>query len=168
MSARIPPVLRPEHPTPRSLARLVQEFDLEHEGSLDGVEVSGVTVRTTEVQPGDLFAALPGKNAHGASFAQDAAAAGAVAVVTDAAGVELAAPSGLPVVIVDDARAALGEIAAWVYRTGGSAAEGTRPPRREIAASDKTRGSIRLTTSRVAAKDPPTRRKTQYWPCLGR
>lgn len=117
MSARIPPVLRPEHPTPRSLARLVQEFGLEHHGSLDGVEVTGVTVRTTEVQPGDLFAAIPGMNAHGASFAADAAAAGAVAVVTDEVGFELAASCGLPVVVVDDPRAALGDIAAWVYRT---------------------------------------------------
>ncbi|HEX7835355.1 MAG TPA: Mur ligase domain-containing protein, partial [Pseudolysinimonas sp.] len=128
MSARIPPVLRPEHPTPRSLAALVQEFGLEHHGSLDAVEVTGVTVRTTEVQPGDLFAAIPGKNAHGASFAADAAAAGAVAVVTDREGARLAEDSGLPVVIVDDPRAALGDIAAWVYQTAGSAAEGTRPP----------------------------------------
>ena len=117
MSARIPPVLRPEHPAPRSLARLGQEFDLEIRGPADGVEVTGVTVRTTEVQPGDLFAAMPGRNAHGASFAPDAAAAGAVAVVTDEAGFELAEPSGLPIVIVDDPRAALGDIAAWVYRT---------------------------------------------------
>lgn len=117
MSARIPPVLRPEHPTPRSLARLVQEFGLEHRGSLDGVEVTGVTVRTTEVQPGDLFAAMPGKNAHGASFIQDAVAAGAVAIVTDETGAELATDSGLPIVIVEDPRAALGDIAAWVYRT---------------------------------------------------
>jgi len=69
VSARIPPVLRPEHPTPRALARLVQEFGLEHRGDLDAVEVTGVTVRTTEVQPGDLFAALPGKNVHGATYA---------------------------------------------------------------------------------------------------
>jgi UDP-N-acetylmuramoyl-L-alanyl-D-glutamate--2,6-diaminopimelate ligase len=128
VSARIPPVLRPEHPAPRSLARLVQEFGLEHRGAVDPVEVTGVTVRTTEVQPGDLFAALPGKNAHGAQFSADAAAAGAVAVVTDAAGAELAAASGLPVVIVDDARAALGDIAAWVYRTAGSDADDVRPP----------------------------------------
>lgn len=117
MSARIPPVLRPEHPTPRSLARLVEDFGLEHRGDLDGIEVTGVTVRTNEVQPGDLFAALPGKNVHGASFAQDAAAAGAVAIVTDAAGADLAEGSGLPIVIVEDSRSALGDISAWVYRT---------------------------------------------------
>jgi UDP-N-acetylmuramoyl-L-alanyl-D-glutamate--2,6-diaminopimelate ligase len=95
----------------------VEEFDLEHRGDLDGVEVTGVTVRTSEVQPGDLFAALPGKNAHGASFTPDAAAAGAVAVVTDAAGADLAADAGLPIVIVDDPRRALGAVSAWVYRT---------------------------------------------------
>lgn len=117
MTARIPPVLRPEHPAPRSLALLVEEFGLEHRGDVDDVEVTGVTVRTTEVQPGDLFAALPGKNAHGASFAADAARAGAVAVVTDRAGAGLAESSGLPIVIVDDARLALGDISAWVYRT---------------------------------------------------
>lgn len=117
MSARIPPVLRPEHPTPRSLARLGQEFGLEIRGPVDAVEVTGVTVRTSEVQPGDMFAAIPGKNVHGASFAADAAAAGAVAVVTDEAGFELAEQAGLPVVLVEDPRAALGDIAAWVYRT---------------------------------------------------
>ena len=118
MSSRIPPVLRPEHPTPRALALLVEEFGLDHRGDVDGVEVTGVTVRTNEVQPGDLFAALPGKHAHGAQFAQDAADAGAVAIVTDERGAELAADAGLPIVLVEDPRAALGDISAWVYRTG--------------------------------------------------
>jgi UDP-N-acetylmuramoyl-L-alanyl-D-glutamate--2,6-diaminopimelate ligase len=122
VNARIPPVLRPEHPAPRSLALLVQEFGLDHRGDLDAVEVTGVTVRTTEVQPGDLFAGLPGKNSHGASFVRDAAEAGAVAIVTDAAGADLAeaafdAGAGIPIVVVADARTALGDISAWVYRT---------------------------------------------------
>jgi UDP-N-acetylmuramoyl-L-alanyl-D-glutamate--2,6-diaminopimelate ligase len=122
VNSNIPPVLRPEHPAPRSLALLVQEFGLEHRGSIDEVEVTGVTVRTTEVRPGDLFAALPGQNAHGAAYAQDAVDAGAVAIVTDAAGAAAisesgAAETGVPIVIVDDPRAALGDISAWVYRT---------------------------------------------------
>ncbi|MBX3195926.1 MAG: UDP-N-acetylmuramoyl-L-alanyl-D-glutamate--2,6-diaminopimelate ligase [Microbacteriaceae bacterium] len=128
MTSRIPPVLRPEHPVPRSLALLVQEFGLEHLGDLDGVEVTGVTVRTTEVHPGDVFAALAGHNAHGATYAADAVAAGAVAILTDRAGAELAAAAGVPVVVVDDARAALGDISAWVYRTGAGAPDETRPP----------------------------------------
>jgi UDP-N-acetylmuramoyl-L-alanyl-D-glutamate--2,6-diaminopimelate ligase len=110
----------------------VQEFGLECRGSTDGVEVAGVTVRTTEVQPGDLFAALPGQNAHGAAFARDAVEAGAVAVVTDAAGAAMIAESaadgvGVPVVIVEDPRGALGDISAWVYRTT-TASDGQGPP----------------------------------------
>lgn len=117
MSSRIPPILRPEHPTPRPLAGLVQEFGLEHRGDLDAVEVTGVTLSTMDLHPGDLFVGVPGSKAHGAQFAAAAAEGGAVAIVTDAAGAELAADSGLPLVLVPSPRAALGEISAWVYRT---------------------------------------------------
>jgi len=117
VSSRIPPILRPEHPTPRPLAWLVQEFGLEHRGDLDGVEVTGVTLSTNDLHPGDLFVGVPGSKAHGASFAEIAAEGGAVAIVTDEAGAELAADAGLPIVLVPSPRAALGELAAWVYRT---------------------------------------------------
>jgi UDP-N-acetylmuramoyl-L-alanyl-D-glutamate--2,6-diaminopimelate ligase len=117
LTARIPPVLRPEHPLARPLAGLVAEFGLESTGSLDGVEITGVTLRSTEVQPGDLYVGIQGVNSHGAQYASDAAESGAVAVMTDAAGAALAEGSGLPVVIVDSPRAALGDVSAWVYRT---------------------------------------------------
>ena len=117
MTARIPPVLRPEHPLARPLAGLVAEFGLESTGSLDGVEITGVTLRSTEVQPGDLYVGIQGVNSHGAQYATDAAEAGAVAVMTDAAGAEYASASGLPTVIVESPRAALGDVSAWVYRT---------------------------------------------------
>lgn len=117
MSSRIPPILRPEHPTPRPLATLVQEFGLAYRGELDGVEVTGVTLSTGDLHPGDLFVGVPGAKQHGAAFADRAAEGGAVAIVTDEAGAELAAGSGLPIVLVPSPRAALGEIAAWVYRT---------------------------------------------------
>jgi UDP-N-acetylmuramoyl-L-alanyl-D-glutamate--2,6-diaminopimelate ligase len=122
VSSRIPPVLRPEHPAPRSLAMLVQEFGLEHRGSVDGVEVTGVTLGTGDLHPGDLFVGIHGANSHGASFAADAKEGGAVALVTDAAGADLAADAGLPILIVDDPRGALGELSAWVYRTAESQA----------------------------------------------
>lgn len=115
--SRIPPVLRPEHPEPRPLDRLVEAFGLEHHGSLAGIALTGVTLSTADVRPGDLFVGLRGAHRHGAEFAADAASAGAVAVLTDAAGVALAAGSTLPVLVVPDPRAALGEISAWVYRT---------------------------------------------------
>jgi UDP-N-acetylmuramoyl-L-alanyl-D-glutamate--2,6-diaminopimelate ligase len=110
-------VLRPEHPSARSLAGLVSEFGLESVGSLDGVEITGVTLRSTEVQPGDLFVGVPGAASHGAQFAAAARQSGAVAVMTDAAGARLAAESGLPIVVVESPRAALGDVSAWVYQT---------------------------------------------------
>ncbi|KQR34326.1 Mur ligase family protein [Curtobacterium sp. Leaf154] len=117
MSARIPPVLRPEHPTPRAVAELANAFGLRVVGSVDTLETTGVTLSATEVQPGDLFVGVHGANRHGAQFATEAAERGAVAVLTDQDGVALVEPSGLPVLVVDDPRAALGDVAAWVYRT---------------------------------------------------
>ena len=117
MSSRIPPVLRPEHPSPRSLAGFAQEFGVECRGSVDGLEVTGVTLSTADLHPGDLFVGVKGAKGHGASYAAQARDGGAVAVLTDAEGVELASDAGLPILLVDNPRLALGEIAAWVYRT---------------------------------------------------
>ena len=44
-----------------------------------GVHVRGVTLSSRDVRPGDLYAALPGLRTHGARFARDAVAAGAIA-----------------------------------------------------------------------------------------
>jgi UDP-N-acetylmuramoyl-L-alanyl-D-glutamate--2,6-diaminopimelate ligase len=79
------------------------------------VSVTGVTHASAQVLPGDLYAAVPGSRTHGANFTADAAARGAVAVLTDAAGRELASASGLPVLVVDAPRAVLGAVADLVY-----------------------------------------------------
>jgi UDP-N-acetylmuramoyl-L-alanyl-D-glutamate--2,6-diaminopimelate ligase len=79
------------------------------------VHVRGITHDSREVRPGDLYAALPGTRAHGADFAAQVAEAGAAAVLTDAAGADRAAATGLPVLVVPDARAALGTAASWVF-----------------------------------------------------
>ncbi|ROQ40850.1 UDP-N-acetylmuramoylalanyl-D-glutamate--2,6-diaminopimelate ligase [Frondihabitans sp. PhB188] len=121
MSARIPPVLRPEHPSARSLGQLASEFGLEHIGSLDGIEITGVTLSTSDLHPGDLYVGVPGANRHGAEFAAQAREGGAVALLTDADGAEIAVDSGLPVILVDSPRAALGDVSSWVYRTGEDA-----------------------------------------------
>jgi UDP-N-acetylmuramoyl-L-alanyl-D-glutamate--2,6-diaminopimelate ligase len=99
---------------------LVQEFGLDFRGSVDGVEVTGVTLGTGDLHPGDLFVGIQGVNSHGASYAGAAKEGGAVALLTDAAGAEIAANSGLPILIVDDPRGALGGLSAWVYRTAES------------------------------------------------
>ena len=78
--------------------------------------MTGVTHDSRRVRPGDLYAALPGGHHHGAEFCPDAARAGAVAVLTDPAGRPDARRCGLPVFVVTDPRARLGEVADWVYR----------------------------------------------------
>ncbi len=78
-------------------------------------EITGVTLDSRAVQPGWLYAALPGTRTHGARFAADAAAAGAAAILTDADGAALAGGLGVPVVIVDDVRARMGDVASEVF-----------------------------------------------------
>ena len=58
-----------------------------------GAEVTGVTLRASDVRPGDLFAALPGARAHGADFAAEAVARGAVAILTDPDGAQRISPA---------------------------------------------------------------------------
>lgn len=95
----------------------MQEFGLEHIGAVEGVEITGVTLSTGDLHPGDLYVGVQGAHSHGASYAAAARDGGAVALLTDAAGAELAADAGLPIVVVDSPREALGEVSAWVYRT---------------------------------------------------
>jgi UDP-N-acetylmuramoyl-L-alanyl-D-glutamate--2,6-diaminopimelate ligase len=82
---------------------------------LDGLAVTGCTLDSRAVQPGDLYAALPGARAHGADFAGQAAAAGAAAFLTDEAGAGRCASYGVPVLVADDPRGVLGEAARWVH-----------------------------------------------------
>jgi len=77
--------------------------------------VTGCTLDSRAVQPGDLYAALPGASAHGADFAAQAVSAGAAAVLTDPAGALRLAADDLPVLVVDDPRSVLGEVARWVH-----------------------------------------------------
>jgi len=75
---------------------------------------SGVTHRDVDVEPGDLFIAIPGARIHGATFAQAAHERGAVAVVTDIEGASLF--TGIPTLIVKDVRTAGALIASSLYR----------------------------------------------------
>lgn len=104
-------------PRPRGLpavplGRLAVAAGLRADPLWADVPVSGVTLDSRSVEPGDLYAALPGARMHGASFTGEAAEAGAVAVLTDEAG---AAAVGLPVLVCEDPRAVLGAVAAEVY-----------------------------------------------------
>ena len=83
--------------------------------SVDDVVVTGITHDSRAVCHGDLYAALPGFNTHGAEFVVAARDAGAVAILTDASGRERAAATGLPILIAADPRAVVGAIAAEIY-----------------------------------------------------
>ena len=75
--------------------------------------ITGLTLASNDVQEGDLFIALPGEKAHGADFAKDAIARGAVAVLTDAEGASKV--KGVPVIVSAHPRRAAGVISAWFY-----------------------------------------------------
>lgn len=104
---------RPETVAPFPLTRLAELLTATlHGGDID---VTGVTHSSGAVRPGDLYAALPGANRHGVEFVADAAAAGAVAVLTNPDGRAAALAAGLPVLVADDPRAVLGAAAAAIY-----------------------------------------------------
>ena len=116
----MPAPLRPQHVPVRSLTGLAALLGLRRpDGSGEDTPalrgLTGITHDSSAVRPGDLYAALPGSKHHGAEFCEQAAAAGAVAVLTDQAGRERAVHSGLPVFVVTDPRARLGEVSSWVY-----------------------------------------------------
>src|SRR6201994_2436070 len=97
--------MRPSHPDPRPLSglglllgvRLTADTGEVPFSASDSTVVTGVTHDSRAVQPGDLYAALPGSRVHGADFCAAAVTAGAVAVLTDPGGRERAAASGVPV-----------------------------------------------------------------------
>lgn len=112
--------LRPADPAPRPLAGLLEHVPaLRPDRPVEGVVLTGCTLDSRSVQPGDLYAALPGARAHGADFTQQAAEAGAAAVLTDPAGAGRAAAYGIPVLVADDPRGVLGETARWVFGEPG-------------------------------------------------
>ena len=77
--------------------------------------VTGLTLSSERVLPGDVYAAVQGSRAHGAAFASRAVEAGAVAVLTDPTGADLCAGLDVPVLVVDGPRQILGRLAAQVY-----------------------------------------------------
>ena len=71
-------------------ARLLSQLGLTARDGRDPV-ISGLSVDSRGVEPGDFFAALPGTQVHGAKFVPMALERGAAAILTDVAGAEMAA-----------------------------------------------------------------------------
>lgn len=108
--------LRPDAVEPVPLADVARRTGARAVGDLT-VTVTGASVDSRDIEPGDLFGAFPGLRVHGATFVADAVAAGAAAVLTDeeGAGVLTELSLDVPVLVVGDARAAMGEAAAAIY-----------------------------------------------------
>lgn len=83
-------------------------------GRLPGDGVTGITLDSRQVTPGDLYVGLPGTNVHGGRFAAAAVAAGARAVLTDPAGEKLAGPSA-PLLVVASPREAMARASALIF-----------------------------------------------------
>ncbi len=104
--------LRPQTPpAPLSLSAIAAACGLST--TAGDVTVTGITHDSRAVRPGDLFAALPGEHAHGAAYAEQALSRGAVAILTDEDGAEMV--SGMPVLLAEDPREAMGAVSAEIY-----------------------------------------------------
>ena len=79
------------------------------------VQITGLTVDSRNVKPGNLFAALPGATVHGGNFIAKAIELGASAVLTDAAGAKIAADvlaaSNVATIVAQDPRQTLAQTA---------------------------------------------------------
>ncbi len=110
--------LRPAVPVETPLQEVVEwlgEQGVEVRGDVHPVVLTGVTMSSLRVHPGDLYVAPAGARAHGASYAGQAVRDGAVAVLTDPEGAALCTGLDVPVLVVDRPRAVVGDLAARLY-----------------------------------------------------
>ncbi len=110
-------VIRPARLAPRPLSGLAELLGM---GRTEAIQngfgvLSGVTLDSRAVRPGDLYAALPGNRTHGAAYSEQAVASGAVAILTDPDGRDRAARTGVPVFVVASPRMSLGDVSCWIY-----------------------------------------------------
>ena len=73
------------------------------------LKVEGVNADSRAIKPGEVFFAVPGLHTHGDAFASQARANGARAMISDR---EPASDPGMPVIVVQDVRAAYARAAA--------------------------------------------------------
>ena len=113
MNQQLPKTLRPENTAPVSLSALANHFGLATPSQ--DASLTGITMNTADCQSGDLFVAMPGAKTHGAKFISKAISLGAVAIATDTAGLTHTKDLSVPVLLVENPRTRLGELAAFVY-----------------------------------------------------
>lgn len=105
---------RPRALRPVPLSEIAAALGAELRGDA-AAAVTGITLDSRAVREGDLYCALGGARAHGADFAEQAARAGACAALTDPGGADRCIAAGLPVLVVDDPRAATAPASSLVW-----------------------------------------------------
>ncbi len=177
--------LRPRSAPGLALPLLAARVEAAPAGGTDlpDLRITGVTLRAQDAVPGDLFAALPGASAHGAEYTGAALDAGAVAVLTDADGLEvihrlLGDPAPVPVLVHPAPRSILGALAADVYGhpsdriavlgVTGTSGKTTTAHLIEagLRAAGRTVGLIGTVGVRIAGEDVPSALTTPEAPAL--
>lgn len=114
------PGFRPTAVAAVQLAAIGESIGVVVPGASGSVPVTGISLNSRAVQPGDLYVALPGASRHGADFVSQAVEAGAAAVLTDDAGARLLAFShdiAVPVLLAEEPRSLVGGLSALIYRS---------------------------------------------------
>jgi len=165
---------RPARVSPTRLVDLCPDAGCPATGLPTGAVVTGVTLDSRLVQPGDVYAALPGAHTHGADHLAAALAAGAAAVLTD----RPLPGCPVPVLVVPDPRAVLGAVSARVYGDPAASLDlygvtGTNGKTTTahlleagLAAAGHTTGLLGTIGSRVAGESLPSARTTPEAPEL--
>jgi UDP-N-acetylmuramoyl-L-alanyl-D-glutamate--2,6-diaminopimelate ligase len=115
----IPPILRPEKPNQVKLSELAAELGVDFSEATEDALLTGVSMNTGDLRSGDIFFAMPGFKTHGANFVDQALGLGAVAIATDAKGVEILGKIDAAVIVVENPRLRLGQAARFVYGNHG-------------------------------------------------
>ncbi|MGK3957359.1 UDP-N-acetylmuramoyl-L-alanyl-D-glutamate--2,6-diaminopimelate ligase [Arthrobacter sp. R4] len=111
---------RPTSVSAVSLAGIGESIGVSVPGPSASVTITGISLNSRTIEPGDLYVALPGASRHGADFAAQAIGAGAAAVLTDDAGARLlalSADTSVPVLVVESPRNVVGPLSAMIYRS---------------------------------------------------
>jgi UDP-N-acetylmuramoyl-L-alanyl-D-glutamate--2,6-diaminopimelate ligase len=180
---------RPQRPPRTRIGALVAEIIAETgepmltvTGDVD-TEVTGLSLSSQRILEGDLYAALPGSHVHGITYAEDAVAEGAVAILTDPAGLAQVLPNspvfaGVPVLVADDPRRLMGRLAARIYgdptagltMIGVTGTQGKTTTTRLISGGLETAeiaaGVIGTVGTRIAGRDVKTALTTPEAPDL--
>jgi UDP-N-acetylmuramoyl-L-alanyl-D-glutamate--2,6-diaminopimelate ligase len=104
--------VRPEHQPHHTLGEVAAQVGAAAD---DDTVLTGISLNTAQVEPGDLYAALPGTRSHGADHVGAALDAGAVAVLTDADGAARLGSLDVPTLVVTKPRSLIADLSAWFH-----------------------------------------------------